>query len=368
MKKNIIVFIMFLFILTSFQTTGNFFWVSTSNGTPTSIFVSVTIGTPNVNPPFPQTDTTVYDLLKLYTIYSTNKNSTSMLPQIEITGSGDIFGNIGSNSNSNSIIKLTGSIKIIGKIHVGLNSDLENVVKAFGSCAYGDIIILNSPIIFPAFAFPEFPNLENKGNVFYDNKKKQYEISQSGKFNNIVLSGNDSLRIAANDETISIILDKLDMNGSGDIIIESNSNVILYIVESFSATGSGKINKIKGNQTPNKLTIYNKGYTNLTGSGDISGIFITEKLNLSKTGSGNFFGHILVSNEPNINVTGSGNINGVLYAPNSNIYFTGSGNTCNIISKNFKQTGSGNIFNATSYIDNTDSNYKFINIFPFNLF
>lgn len=257
MKKNIIVFIMFLFILTSFQTTGNFFWVSTSNGTPTSIFVSVTIGTPNVNPPFPQTDTTVYDLLKLYTIYSTNKNSTSMLPQIEITGSGDIFGNIGSNSNSNSIIKLTGSIKIIGKIHVGLNSDLENVVKAFGSCAYGDIIILNSPIIFPAFAFPEFPNLENKGNVFYDNKKKQYEISQSGKFNNIVLSGNDSLRITANDGTVSIILDRLDMNGSGDIIIEGNSNVILYIVESFSATGSGKINKIKGNQTPNKLTIYN---------------------------------------------------------------------------------------------------------------
>ena len=47
------------------------------------------------------------------------------------------------------------------------------------------------------------------------------------------------------------------MNGSGDILIEGNSNVILYIVESFSATGSGKINKIKGNQTPNKLTIYN---------------------------------------------------------------------------------------------------------------
>lgn len=41
MKKNIILFIMFLFILTSFQTTGNFFWVTSNNGTPTSIFTSV---------------------------------------------------------------------------------------------------------------------------------------------------------------------------------------------------------------------------------------------------------------------------------------------------------------------------------------
>ena len=356
MKKILILAMMtLLFAVTTLSTTGNFFWVTSTFGTPTSLFGGSGGGNggpnPNVNPPFPPSSGDPTD----WVVFSVGG-------KIELTGSSVILGLTGTNAtttiNGAKPFIFGGNTWIATPttmLYLGPNADPDEVVNflswwEWGSAEQKEIrqLILNGTVkklqSYKAFAIPDclknlsFQEVETKANlltVTFPNltttwdPKKIYYILNSGKIDtaSIIVNYTDTngVKIFVDDHDIVLLIRSLSITGSGELVIErkpgSEKQVFLVVQESLTLSGSGQIRTTDGKDDYVHLFYLGSDDIVFGGSVVFNGSVYVKNSAVTVTGSGKV--KAIASTGGTINISGSGITAGTVNTKNSNVFVTG---------------------------------------------
>jgi len=298
-KTNVLLVIGVLFVSILSATTGNFFWVSSTQGTPTSIFGPSSGGglVPTVNPPFVSQNE--------YLIYS--REGLSLGGNALVEGSVSLL--------NGSPMTFSGEKKFIqGKLVVenpGVNgfTYFKNEYQDYVESAI-EQVPFNEPVCCTdfdlGFAFIEVDEEENIGN------KETAEVSEDTYYQDGLYVGNGgTLKIlSGTSEDVTVLLFS-DLTVKGDIVIEGSGFVILKVMVTLTVEGD-----VYWNTFPN---------VNPGSEGDPKNLLVLyEGTEYSQTG-GRINGYLCFSDSvTSVKLAGNMILNGALYAPKATVEVNGT--------------------------------------------
>jgi hypothetical protein len=287
-------------------------------------------------------------------------------------------------------IKLSGGVKIIGKVGTNLTSAkairIEEGSGVQGDCyfpegASEDALYVADWITKPNMKttpkrnlqlpeFPEFPSfskldplpIEKYGHTYYliDNDGNLTAYTNSLPSDNYVLEINSNayipqfnitedvnLSIKA-DTNIKLVVDDISINGSIDFI--GNGKVTLYVKNTINL-GSGALNEKSegetGNQAIEQLTIYYKGKEKLTVAHDtkVYASIYAETAQVQLTSGSGYLGHIFTGSTEQLEISGGADAHSrIICAPYAPVICTDGGRVKgSIICKSIEFSGGGKI-------------------------
>jgi len=298
-KTNVLLVIGVLFVSILSATTGNFFWVSSTQGTPTSIFGPSSGGglVPTVNPPFVSQNE--------YLIYS--REGLSLGGNALVEGSVSLL--------NGSPMTFSGEKKFIqGKLVVenpGVNgfTYFKNEYQDYVESTI-EQVPFNEPVCCTdfdlGFAFIEVDEEENIGN------KETAEVSEDTYYQDGLYVGNGgTLKIlSGTSEDVTVLLFS-DLTVKGDIVIEGSGFVILKVMVTLTVEGD-----VYWNTFPN---------VNPGSEGDPKNLLVLyEGTEYSQTG-GRINGYLCFSDSvTSVKLAGNMILNGALYAPKATVEVNGT--------------------------------------------
>ncbi|WP_399631809.1 PilX N-terminal domain-containing pilus assembly protein [Sporosarcina sp. SG10008] len=217
----------------------------------------------------------------------------------------------------------------------------------------------------PEFILPRFPSIptypnSNKFNyISLEYGDETMKLDGNSTMGKLIVSGSHKLTIDVGDSDKELVLDELDLGGSGVIFIRGKGKLKLYIKNKLNIT-NGMLNpqtlteklekKVDADNISEdhlrKLEIYYKGSNTFSVSSNLKiyASIYTETANVSITSSSSIFGNIL-SGGRSFKVTGNGNVQPSLYfAPNADFEVSGSGKVYgSIIGKSINIFGGGEV-------------------------
>ena len=248
---------------------------------------------------------------------------------ISLKGSSKITGDVGTNAVEAGSVDFAWSAGIDGDLLIGPEGDWTKVVNSARpdpkENVRGEIAPLPSVREYPLPKFPEFPDLEDKGDLTAGWKSDvPCVIEKSGSYGNIDVT--NKLTVNVGEEDIKIVADNLSVTGSGRILINrtGGGRLILYVADRLELANSGKINP---EGSPEDVFLYYAGdeALNFGGSTSVNGSLFAEKADVVLTGSGGITGHIVTGGNT-VNLSGNAQADaGVIYAPQATLTVSGSG-------------------------------------------
>ena len=287
--------------------------------------------------------------------------------EINLSGSGKIIGDVGTNLTSANAISIEGGggVRIQGDCHFpeGADEDALNVADWVTKPNIKTTPDRN----YQMPTFPEIPSynklpplpIEKYGNTYYliDNQgnitveewgtNSVLELNQNAYIPKINVNGNTKLTIKA-DTNIKLVVDDISINGYIDFI--GNGKVTLYVKNTINL-GSGALNEKSEGETENQaieqLTIYYKGTEKLT-VGDDAKVYASiyaETAQVQLTAGSGYMGHIFTGSTEPLEISGDADaISRIIYAPFAPVLCTASGKVeGSIICKSIDVSGDGEI-------------------------
>src|SRR5690554_3776279 len=291
--------------------------------------------------------------------------------EINLKGSGNIIGDVGTNLTSANAISIEGGgggngVRIQGDCYFpeGADEDALNVADWITKPNMKTTPKRNYQLP----DFPEFPSfskldplpIEKNGNTFYliDNQGDitvdwwvddgyVLELNRNAYIPNINVKSYKKLTIKA-DTNIKLVVDDISINGSIDFI--GNGKVTLYVKNTINL-GSRALNEKSEGETENQaieqLTIYYKGTEKLT-VGDDSKVYASiyaETAQVQLTAGSGYMGHIFTGSTEPLEISGAADaISRIIYAPFAPVLCTASGKVeGSIICKSIEVSGDGAI-------------------------
>lgn len=298
-KTNVLLVIGVLFVSILSATTGNFLWVSSTQGTPTSIFGPSSGGglVPTVNPPFVSQNE--------YLIYSREG--------LSLGGNALVEGNV--SLLNGSPMTFSGEKKFIqGKLVVenpGVNgfTYFKNEYQDYVESAI-EQVPFNEPVCCTdfdlGFAFIEVDEEENIGN------KETAEVSEDTYYQDGLYVGNGgTLKIlSGTSEDVTVLLIS-SLTVKGDIVIEGNGLVIIKVLETLIVEGD-----VYWNTFPN---------VNPGSEGDPKNLLILYDGTEYAQNGGRINGYLGFSDSvTSVKLAGNMILNGALYAPKATVEVNGT--------------------------------------------
>ncbi len=371
MRKSQLLGLLILLIAIAVFGNTNFFWVTSTTGTPTSLFGdSQGSGpNPNVNPPFPPTPPASETTPEAT---SEDQPGTGGDPgdwvvfsvggKIELTGSSSIQGRTGTNATTtinrakpfifggNTFVSSPTTL-----LYLGPNADPKEVVDfpswwEWGSLEQKELrrIIITDTIgklqSHKNFPIPDclnnlsFQEVEDKANqltVSFPNittawyPEKSHNIQNSGKIDtvNIVVPYSDTngVKIHVDDYDIVLLMRSLSITGSGELVVErkagSDKRVFLIVQESFTLSGSGKIRTTDGKDDYVHFFYFGRNDVVFGVSVVFTGSVYVKNSAITISGSGKV--KSIVSTGGKITISGAGITAGAVNAKNSDVIVSG---------------------------------------------
>ena len=293
--------------------------------------------------------------------------------EINLSGSGEIIGPVGTNLTSPNAINISGGggVRIQGDCYFpeGASEDALNVADWITKPNMKTTPKRNYQLP----EFPEFPSfskldplpIEKNGNTFYliDNQGDitvdwwvddgyVLELNRNAYIPNINVKSYKKLTIKA-DTNIKLVVDDISINGFIDFI--GNGKVTLYVKNTINLGSKALNEKSQGeteNQAIEQLTIYYKGTEKLT-VGDDAKVYASlyaETAQVKLTAGSGYMGHIFTGSTEPLEISGDADAHSrIICAPYAPVICTGGGRVKgSIICKSIKVTGGGKIESVTS--------------------
>lgn len=288
--------------------------------------------------------------------------------EINLSGSGEIIGPVGTNLTSPNAINISGGggVRIQGDCYFpeGASEDALNVADWITKPNMKTTPKRNYQLP----EFPEFPSfskldplpIEKNGNTFYliDNQGDitvdwwvddgyVLELNRNAYIPNINVKSYKKLTIKA-DTNIKLVVDDISINGFIDFI--GNGKVTLYVKNTINLGSKALNEKSQGeteNQAIEQLTIYYKGTEKLT-VGDDAKVYASlyaETAQVKLTAGSGYMGHIFTGSTEPLEISGDADaISRIIYAPFAPVLCTASGKVeGSIICKSIEVSGDGEI-------------------------
>lgn len=288
--------------------------------------------------------------------------------EINLSGSGEIIGPVGTNLTSPNAINISGGggVRIQGDCYFpeGASEDALNVADWITKPNMKTTPKRNYQLP----EFPEFPSfskldplpIEKYGNTFYliDNQGDitvdwwvddgyVLELNRNAYIPNINVKSYKKLTIKA-DTNIKLVVDDISINGFIDFI--GNGKVTLYVKNTINLGSKALNEKSQGeteNQAIEQLTIYYKGTEKLT-VGDDAKVYASlyaETAQVKLTAGSGYMGHIFTGSTEPLEISGAADaISRIIYAPFAPVLCTASGKVeGSIICKSIEVSGDGEI-------------------------
>lgn len=288
--------------------------------------------------------------------------------EINLSGSGEIIGPVGTNLTSPNAINISGGggVRIQGDCYFpeGASEDALNVADWITKPNMKTTPKRNYQLP----EFPEFPSfskldplpIEKNGNTFYliDNQGDitvdwwvddgyVLELNRNAYIPNINVKSYKKLTIKA-DTNIKLVVDDISINGFIDFI--GNGKVTLYVKNTINLGSKALNEKSQGeteNQAIEQLTIYYKGTEKLT-VGDDAKVYASlyaETAQVKLTAGSGYMGHIFTGSTEPLEISGAADaISRIIYAPFAPVLCTASGKVeGSIICKSIEVSGDGEI-------------------------
>lgn len=258
-------------------------------------------------------------------------------PAIEVGGSGQVVGPLGTNSTGAESVRFGPSqqVTVDGDLSIGSGANPEDVITVQGNRSIDDVLmgthnVLNLPEggrSYPDPIFPGFPEVPFRGNFDTSSDAAYFEIAADGRYDTISVREARSLTIDVGNGTRRIRVRDLNISEGQVKLINTgeDGNVILYVEDSFNLAGGSQLN-LGGDFA--QVTVYYKGDADLSIAGNTRfvGTLHLESAGLSVAGSSEIDGPIISSGSRDISVTGSADTHArILYAPKARVSVDGSG-------------------------------------------
>jgi cytoskeletal protein CcmA (bactofilin family) len=288
--------------------------------------------------------------------------------KIDLSGSGEIIGDVGTNLTSANAISIEGGggVRIQGDCHFPEGASEEAISVAEGITKPNMKTTPKRNYQLPDF--PEFPSfskldhlpIEKDGNTYYliDNQGDitvdwwvddgyVLELNRNAYIPNINVKSYKKLTIKA-DTNIKLVVDDISINGYIDFI--GNGKVTLYVKNTINLGSKALNEKSQGeteNQAIEQLTIYYKGTEKLT-VGDDAKVYASiyaETAQVQLTAGSGYMGHIFTGSTEPLEISGDADaISRIIYAPFAPVLCTASGKVeGSIICKSIEVSGDGEI-------------------------
>ncbi|MCR4426227.1 MAG: pilus assembly PilX N-terminal domain-containing protein [Firmicutes bacterium] len=242
-------------------------------------------------------------------ITSTRASADRKNPALNITGSAKIFGGVRLEASNHDAINMVGSSRIEGILTMGPGTDVGAVLEDLGSRVDG-VEASSSVRTYPGPIPPS--GLPLRG-AFSHTGSKDARIGSSGEYTSFRHTGSGNLTFDATLGDITIyIRGDFDFTGSGEIRVIGDHRVRVYVDGEVKGTGSGVIGasgdprdfiiyclgdrvcitgSTPGNNTPpSAFAVYApNAVVDITGSRDILGGIIGDRVNITGSGSITWF-------------------------------------------------------------------------------
>ena len=290
--------------------------------------------------------------------------------EINLSGSGKIIGDVGTNLTSANAISIEGGgggngVRIQGDCYFPEGASEEAISVADWITKPNMKTTPKRNYQLPDF--PEFPSfskldplpiekygntyylIDNQGNITVEEWGDGYvlELNQNAYIPKINVNSDTDLTIKVNRD-IELVVDDISISGSIDII--GSGKVKLYVKNTINL-GNGTLNKKSQGETENQaieqLTIFYEGTDALTVASDLkvyASVYAkTAKVTLT-AGSG-YMGHIFTGSTEPLEISGDADaISRIIYAPFAPVLCTASGKVeGSIICKSIDVSGDGEI-------------------------
>lgn len=245
---------------------------------------------------------------------------------IDMSGSCGIYGSTYTNIDNPSNIKAKWDNKFYGDVFVSgsgtLNwSSVTSQIAGSGKKLYTDCPKFN----FDLPQFPEFPELENKGD-FSTNGWQTFHIAPNYYYPNITVQGSATLYIDTNNEDCVVMCDNLNVSGSGGIKINGTGTVFLIIRNSMSLSGSVNVSS----NADNLYVFYMGDDLYLQGGATVLyGSFFAETASISVGGSARI-SDVIMTGGDSVSISGAVTSQSI-YAPNASVSLSGSAQVKGIV-------------------------------------
>mgnify|MGYP001029465789 CR=1 FL=1 len=258
---------------------------------------------------------------------------TAQNPAIELQGSAEIHGPVGTNSTGVDSVKFGSSTSIrTGDLWVGPNGTMEQIIHTPRlpelHVPDGTIGVLSEEQVYPDPIFPSLPtDLTERGNFSTPwVSGLYYEIADDGWYDTIEVTASRTLTIDLQGGTRRIRVRDLNIvQGHIELINKGeNGRLELYVEERFHLSGSSTMN-LGGHFRD--VTVYYQGSNalNYTGNTRLVGSMHLKQANLSVSGSNSIDGHIISNSTGSITFGGSAHLQAVaVYAPKAFVTVGGS--------------------------------------------
>ena len=246
--------------------------------------------------------------------------------EINLSGSGKIIGDVGTNLTSANAISIEGGggVRIQGDCHFPEGASEEAISVAEGITKPNMKTTPKRNYQLPEF--PEFPSfskldhlpIEKDGNTYYliDNQGDitvdwwvddgyVLELNRNAYIPKITVNSSTNLTIKA-DTNIKLVVDDISINGYIDFI--GNGKVTLYVKNTINLGSKALNEKSQGeteNQAIEKLTIYYKGTEKLT-VGDDAKVYASiyaETAQVQLTAGSGYMGHIFTGSTEQLEIS-----------------------------------------------------------------
>ncbi len=285
--------------------------------------------------------------------------------EINLSGSGKIIGDVGTNLTSANAISIEGGggVRIQGDCHFPEGASEEAISVAEGITKPNMKTTPKRNLILPEF--PEFPSfskldplpIEKNGHTFYlidnqgnitvrGNDSYELEINQNAYIPKINVNDDTKLTIKA-DTNIELVVDDISINGKIDII--GSGKVKLYVKNTINII-QGILNDSQGeteNQAIEQLTIYYKGTEKLTAptNSKVYASVYAKTAQVQLTDGSGYMGHIFTGSTEQLEISGAADAHSrIICAPYAPVICTASGRVeGSIICKSIEVSGDGAI-------------------------
>jgi len=304
-------------------------------------------------------------ILSTGTVGTINQTATLVINQSTIAGqagsSTPVFDMAVFTTGSRTIINapVTGDIGSNGDVSLGwgvkgqgMKGNISvpnghNVTVPAWSNLYGDGYgpkILDQPRQYILPQFPSFPDLPAASDISLSGRNS-YTITSDGKYSNITIASNTTLKIDVGTGTRRIRVLKLDVK-QGNIVLLGTGKLELYVDNTLNIKGylNGDSNT-QGN--PAQVMLYYGGTDKLTflGETQLYGTLWIKSADLKLTASGAVKGNIITGGN-NVELTGGGStVVQALYAPNASVSLAGGPDTFKgaLVAKTFESDGNAGV-------------------------
>ena len=368
MKKILILAMMtLLFAVTALSTTaGNFFWVTSTFGTPTSLFGNSGGNddpNPNVNPPFPPGDPSNWAVFATggnnpdnpggVFAFSGQGQSGGIHPHPQNNG-----GKVGTNANAKignqypvDFGNKNATITPASDFYFGVGTtDKPALVSGTGAEAFAAAAhILKS---YQTFDLPEWRDFtQNSYKSLFTKYDTIPDTLVTGYYQNLEISNNGTKNITVSASDVIILIDNLTIGNNGKISVTRNGDGRLFFLVTSALSGKGEI-EVKQDGTPltydDKSFLFYNGASGFSNSQtfdiDFPGIVFLKsgEFNISND-SKQTIGGIVSRGEGDIDSTGA-NISALVYAPLADLKYGGNGDIeGTVIAKNIELKGNSGI-------------------------